>query len=740
MAKETRAVRATGERAWIPWIAPAGLLLGALVFFWPLLTGAHLVPFHVLAGDPALEGIDLSADRPAWRFFDLSPVNMFYAEKGLCAHLVRSGRLPLWNPYSALGVPLLADGQSQPFAPFFAPFMFRATPWVYSLCLVLHILWGGLGTTLFLRRLGLGALAQTLGALLFAFNPYMLNYMGYSNAWAFAWFPWLLWAFERMACDRSRWGVPSVLIALMGMSGHVEDAFFGAVAFCVYGFLRHIQQRNGSLRIAAWLKVAAASLGLSAWWVFPFVEYLVHSWSPRFAANTPFPYHPSACFVPGSEIYMAPALILLAAAGWCARRNRGVALAMLPAVFWGVAMMFPWPQWIQRAATFDFASGRYGRGLVWTGLIVWAALGLDGLTRGHVGRRGRWASTAVAAAWWMAGFVIAQPSIEGLLSGSFVPFTGEKAPLLGWMTALSLLALSVALYGSGRRVAPITLAVALASLALGSEVFEHPVLDLSWNRSQPRLAAAVSHRADREPGRMWFPDQDLWRSLPPNLSALWGIRDVRYCAPIVPRRLALLEPARAPTNDIFGAWESERAAFLGVTTAWRIENGKGGLVPYEAAGQRGRAFWVGRAEAVASPAEGVARALKGAAWKDTAFLEAPGSVGSGLEHAVARGRVRPLQDEVASSRWRVESPGRGWLVLRDLHFVGWRALVDGRPAPLYAADGVFMAVRLEGGSHEVAFRYRPLSLLLGAALTLLTIVLLAVLAHVRRRPRPVDPP
>jgi len=727
-------MRAPGSKSWISWMAPAALLLGSLVFFWPLLTGAHLVPFHVLAGDPALEGIDLSADRPAWRFFDLSPVTMFYAEKGLCARLLRSGQLPLWNPYNGLGVPLLADSISQPLAPFFLPFLFRPTPWVYSLCLVLQVLWGGAGMLLFLRRIGLGAAAQTFGALLFSFGPFTLNFCGYSDVWACMWFPWVLFALEGAASSAHSGALAALLVALMGMSGHIEVAFFIAVLAFAYWAVRRWREGSRARSRSLLLVLSLGGFGLSAWWVFPFVEYLVHSWSPRFAANTPFPYHPSACLIPGSEIYWSPVLVLLATAGWCVRRNRGIALAVLPAVLWGVAMMFPWPEWVQRAATLDFASGRYGRGLVWTGLIVWATLGVDGLARGEVGRRGRWASVVAAVAWWVAGFMVAQPSVEKLLSGKFVPLTGGTAPLLGWMTALGLLAVLLAAFGAGRRVASVTLAVALASLALASEVFVHPVLDLSWNRSEPCLAAVVSHRASREPGRMWFPDRDLWRSLPPNLSALWGIWDVRYCAPIVPGGLALLDPGRTPFKDLFGSWEPERASFLGVTTAWRLGKEEDGLVPSEAMGQRGRAFWVGRAEPVSSPSEGATRALKGGAWRSTVFLEGPISGGADRADVEARGAVRPLEDEATASRWRVESPRQGWLVLRDLYYPGWKGFLDGRPAPLYTADGVFRAVRLEAGAHEVAFRYHPFSLFFGTALTLLTIVGLVVFWSVRRFP------
>ena len=468
--------------------------------------------------------------------------------------------------------------------------------------------------------------------------------------------------------------------------------------------------------------VAATSLGLSAWWVLPFLEYLFHASSSRFAASTPFPYHPSACFIPGSEIYWSPVLILLAAAGWWVRRHRGIALAVLPAVLWGTAMIFPWPLWIQRAATFDFASGRYGRGLVWTGLIIWAALGVDGLMKGEVDRRGRWVSASLAAGWWGAGLLVTVPSAQDLLARHLVPLTGSQAPILGWLTALCLLAILLAVVGAGQRVAPMTLAVALASLALASEVFVHPGLDVCWNRSEPRLAAAISKRAAHESGRMWFPDRDLWRSLPPNLSALWGLRDVRYCAPLAPSRLAVLDPRRDPLKDLFGAWEPERAAFLGVATAWRLDGGKGGLVPYEAEGQAGRAFWAGRAEAVATPEEGAARALKGAAWKDEVFIEGPVTGGPRNGDTAARGTVVSLEDHATNSRWRVEAPTAGWFVLRDLYYPGWKALVDGRPASMYAADGVFRAVPLGAGSHEVAFRYRPVSFLLGAFLTLVTLV------------------
>lgn len=71
--------------------------------------------------------------------------------------------------------------------------------------------------------------------------------------------------------------------------------------------------------------------------------------------------------------------------------------------------------------------------------------------------------------------------------------------------------------------------------------------------------------------------------------------------------------------------------------------------------------------------------------------------------------------------------------MRDLYWPGWKAVVDGRAARVYAADGVFRAVEVPQGHHEVVFSYRPLSLLLGSAASALAAISLSALAYFMRR-------
>lgn len=75
------------------------------------------------------------------------------------------------------------------------------------------------------------------------------------------------------------------------------------------------------------------------------------------------------------------------------------------------------------------------------------------------------------------------------------------------------------------------------------------------------------------------------------------------------------------------------------------------------------------------------------------------------------------------------APGPSWLILTDANAPGWQATVDGVATPIWTADGDLRAVRLsQAGRHRVVFRYAPLSLRIGAYLSFLGLVTLALVA------------
>ena len=64
---------------------------------------------------------------------------------------------------------------------------------------------------------------------------------------------------------------------------------------------------------------------------------------------------------------------------------------------------------------------------------------------------------------------------------------------------------------------------------------------------------------------------------------------------------------------------------------------------------------------------------------------------------------------------------------RGCHARGWRAHVDGVPAPVVRANGKHRAVAVSAGRHEVVLRYAPPGLVVGLALSVVSLLLAAVL-------------
>ena len=68
-----------------------------------------------------------------------------------------------------------------------------------------------------------------------------------------------------------------------------------------------------------------------------------------------------------------------------------------------------------------------------------------------------------------------------------------------------------------------------------------------------------------------------------------------------------------------------------------------------------------------------------------------------------------------------DAPFDATLIVTQQFAPGWRATIDGEDAETFR-DGVFRALRVKRGHHEIVWRYRPLSLMVGACVTLLALL------------------
>ncbi|HEX7578958.1 MAG TPA: YfhO family protein, partial [Thermoanaerobaculia bacterium] len=79
---------------------------------------------------------------------------------------------------------------------------------------------------------------------------------------------------------------------------------------------------------------------------------------------------------------------------------------------------------------------------------------------------------------------------------------------------------------------------------------------------------------------------------------------------------------------------------------------------------------------------------------------------------------RPERTEISS-----DSSGSVFVVLTRTFNEGWKGEVDGKPLPLVRTDLAFTGFTVPSGAHRVVLRYLPFSFVVGAALSLISLLI-----------------
>jgi hypothetical protein len=203
----------------------------------------------------------------------------------------------------------------------------------------------------------------------------------------------------------------------------------------------------------------------------------------------------------------------------------------------------------------------------------------------------------------------------------------------------------------------------------------------------------------------------------PNLNILEGIPVVNNYDPIVPGRYARWMDAIKEINIHLRDDLLDRMAVS--LLEWSAETGYFGVrfVPRDSAS---RVRWVPCSISVKGPES---------AWK----IIYSGKVDPDLEVVIETQKENfdlscspsSTTPQIVSEQsnevivW-LSSQAKGWLVLSDVWYPGWRVSVDGELATLERADYLFRAVEVPAGTHQIKFAYRPLSFYIGAAISLIS--------------------
>lgn len=685
----------------------------------PLYLGAGLLSLFPLLGDPQQVLL--------WRggaFSDLMISHWPNAEF-VRRSIVTWGQLPLWNPTILSGAPLAGDPLAGIWYPptWLAVLLPRALG--FNLLIWLHLAWCGIGGWALARRLGRGHAAAVIAGLALSATPKLLGHVGLGHVglvFAVSWTPWALLAADSAAAairggarrgggasDREQVARAALAGAVAGIAFLADPRWYPGLALLVVAFYlwRSAHGRPGRRLLLIGLG-GAASLAVSAVLALPLLEFSRLSTraglSAEEAAALSLPMQrlsgllaPQLGAWPEWQPYAGAVVLYLAALavfGSLREARFWIGLALLGLLF-AVGETTPFYA-LARALVPGVSQLRVPPRsllLVALALAMLAGLGVDSLPRLSRRRVG-----------YLAGGLLALYLVGGAASwaASAGRLPQERTiAVVAWVTSAAFLAIAAIWSGGAfrRRFSPPAFAIVLAALL----VMDLTLVNLTTLKAEPVVADPVAQAvAERTPPgqRVFSPSYSVRQ---PSAAAL-GLQTADGVNPLQLAHYADFMRAAAgiertgysvtlppyPSGSVSEPWgfepDLERLGLLGISTiaaAYPLE--ETGLELLEQV--QGQYLY------------------RNPAARPRAWLQGPEG-------------VVPIQQ----IRWtpnRIELPvaSGGRLVLSELIYPGWTAAVDGKQQPIEPYAGLLRSVAVPPGPHQVVFTYRPFTLLAGALIT-----------------------
>jgi hypothetical protein len=191
-----------------PWFPPLFYLLLAALFLWrSTFAGETFLPARMLGHVAPWTATVKPEELPPWNPLRWDGIAQFYPWRQFAAQTVRSGVVPLWNPYQFCGTPFVANSQSAVFYPGNLLFYLLPTAQAFNFSALLHLTLCGWFTFLLLRRLRCADLAALLGGVVYAYSAWQVAWLQLPTFLTTScWFPLLLHAGCRVwgaGCSRS---------------------------------------------------------------------------------------------------------------------------------------------------------------------------------------------------------------------------------------------------------------------------------------------------------------------------------------------------------------------------------------------------------------------------------------------------------------------------------------------------------------------------------------------------------
>jgi hypothetical protein len=664
-------------------------------------------------------------------------------------HALKSGHFPQWDPSIYCGISFAGNVQAALFYPL--NWVMYAAMWRHprlpfkalEVFAFVHIAAGAALCYLWLRGRRLHVLPSLFGAAVFGYGGYMVSQVVHLGVLTgMAWMPLGLWGVDE-AVDRGDWRPlwkTALASALCFLAGYPPSW----IVFCATTFFYALASRGRWRAVAGVCVAVAASTVLAAMQMIPALEARsqmlygekyaggIRHWSALLPFVVPnwFDYNRGSTLPnPGDAIYVYLGLAGVFAIGWAlyTRKLRpygqalftGIACLMLAANpgYLVYKMMVRVPVLVRMVQSYNFYEGVSAMASLITAISL-----QDFLERKPARSLPRWLMPAlviVLGAWSIRLLRLAR-------GGGTFPSGGPAAAQT--LVALALFSIGLwALRAESRRRRAVLAAALLLTAAIDYQAFGTNRLfntvdgdvdkteDKQGIRGMNRLAYEALYR--NRDYRIAADEQGA-----PNPTDLrrWGLATAQGFDPFLPAQYhdAIERWVKFKNNREFPMdfWNESMLQSLGIRYVISHEG-----VANDARLRKDPTFrLIGPDDSYYRVYE-YRNAKPPFGWED------------------GTGSVRPVEWMPERRVFDARSDASGRFFLIEQFYPGWRAIVDGRSAPIERWNGAFQAIRVAPGVHRVIFEYHERRLALGAAMSLMGLVgLLWVVLSDRKRRGPSE--
>lgn len=711
-----------------------------------------------------------------------------YPFKALSTDILRSGHIPLWNPYNGAGQPLFAAGVHAMLNPMNLVFFVFDPATAWTILFVGQFVAIALTFLLYAGAIGLATPAALIACILLLGSSFVIaNSLFATFLYSYAGLPLLLWCIEmRIRNRRSGEIIFPLAVAWIVLTGFPQLTLYIFLVTVAYMIFR--LRESTLISHSIWLRFSGLwllGLGMSTVWLAPMYElynaaaittessafiirtflmpvtHLLSVFVPNFFGNpATYNYWGYADYVETAGTIGSVA-IFFALCSWQVREN----MLSRPRIFFagvlGVSLFLvirsPFTQWLYRLPIPVLTTGVPSRllGIAAFSLAVLAGIGIQGyLTEKHT-KVIRNTLIFVWSALVGIGLVVYYlqethvPCANPVITNCYTTAFRNSILELFVFTAVGLLAVaqrafrmhsrSIVLYGA-------------ACIVLVSSVYNaYKFVPLANSDQMMPPYPLLSALSQIKPERVGY----LGVHLPTDLATQYRFYDTNYYNPLYISRYGELVSyvntgdrlqglSRSDVNVVSEATVGaelarRRERFWDMTgTSVLLTKKSDALMPLDPVMWEDNTWRITKRPSALPHAYMVTdvrsipdpdRLLEGlfSAHTDirkTAFVEEPLS---GIDvGSDIPGTVTVNAYEPNAAEMSVSSRANSLLIVSDTYYPGWRASVDGKEATVYRANYSFRGIIIPKGDHKVRMYYKPDSMRLGISVTGGSMVLWAI--------------